>query len=193
MRSWEALPSAPLKPAGEISLSFLRLGIADFQGAARYLQRLPYGRNSDRADFRSVLSEGRGTCSTKHALLALLAKEQGIPVRLTIGIYEMTEENTPGVGKILEKFKLPGIPEAHCYLTYNGMRIDITRSGHTPTEPIDRFLYEETIEPEQIGAYKVELHKRFLRNWLAGGGAAGQRSLEEAWQIREECIASLGQ
>jgi hypothetical protein len=38
---------------------------------------LRYGRNADRADFRLVLSEGRGICSTKHALLAAVAFEQG--------------------------------------------------------------------------------------------------------------------
>ena len=39
--------------------------------------------------FRSVLSAGKGTCSTKHALLAAVASEQNIPVALTLGIYEM--------------------------------------------------------------------------------------------------------
>jgi len=193
MRSWEALPSVSLQPGGNFTAKFNALGLTDFRAAARYLHRLPYGRNSARADFKLVLSEGRGTCSTKHALLAQLAREQGISTNLTLGIYEMTENNTPGVGKVLEKYKLTCLPEAHCYLTYDGMRIDITRSGHAPGEPIDRFLYEETIEPEQVGAYKVEFHKRFLRDWVAKEGVASQRSWEELWQVREECIARLSQ
>ena len=104
----------------------------------------------------------------KHALLAQLAREQGVDIALTIGMYQMTERNTPGVGSVLEHYNLPYIPEAHCYLTYNGIRIDVTRSGVTPVEPITDFLYEETITPEHIGAYKIALHQRVLRDWVAG-------------------------
>jgi hypothetical protein len=110
---------------------------------------------------------------------------------LTIGMYQMTERNTPGVGSVLEHYNLPYIPEAHCYLTYNGIRIDVTRSRVTPVEPITDFLYEETITPEHIGAYKIALHQRVLRDWVAGSGCVGTRTFEEVWQIREACIAAL--
>ena len=142
MQSLAALPNFPLQPAGEVAAQFLAAGVTDFHSAARHIYRLPYGRISERANFRLVLREGRGTCSAKHALLAQLANEQGVKIALTIGIYEMTERNTPGVGAVLEKYSLPYIPEAHCYLTYNGVRIDITRSGVEPVEPIAQFLYE---------------------------------------------------
>ena len=193
MQSWQALPNVPLKPAGPSTADLLACGITDFRAVGRYLHHLPYGRNSDRSDFRLVLPEGRGTCSTKHALLAKLAREQDLPVVLTLGIYEMHERNTPGVGAVLDTYGLPYIPEAHCYLTYQGARIDITRSGTEPAEPIDRFLYEETIIPEQIGDYKVQLHQRFLRSWLANAKLVGDRSFAEVWKIREECIAALAQ
>jgi len=193
MQSWEVLPGVPLRSAGDLTVQFISLGIADFRTAARYVHHLPYGRNSDRSDFTLVLRERRGTCSTKHALLARLASEQDIPIVLTLGIYEMDHRNTPGVGSVLEKYRLSYIPEAHCYLTYEGGRIDVTRSGVEPVEPIDRFLYEETITPEQIGEYKVELHQRFLRNWVSRGAPTGDRSWEEIWKIREECIAALSQ
>ena len=91
-----------------------------------------------------MLSEGLGTYSTKHALLAELAREQQLPVMLTLGIYHMHDRNTPGVDLILTRYRLPFVPEAHCYLTYKGKRIDVTRSRTTPTEPINQFLYEET-------------------------------------------------
>ncbi len=39
----------------------------------------------------------------------------------------MTERNTPGVGAVLSKHGLAFVPEAHCYLTYEGIRIDVTR------------------------------------------------------------------
>jgi hypothetical protein len=40
-------------------------------------------------------------------------------------------------------------------------------------------------------AYKTDLHKRFLRDWIARTDAVPGRSLEQVWRIREECIAAL--
>ena len=193
MHSWEALPAVSLYPSGFITRAFLARGICDFQSAARYLHHLPYGRNTNRADFRLVLDEGRGTCSTKHALLAELAREQQIPVALTLGIYAMHERNTQGVGPILEKYGLFFLPEAHCYLTYAKTRIDITRSGVEANEPITQFVHEEIINPTDIGEYKVEVHHQYLHTWLVNEPSAFGRTLTDIWKIREECIAVLAQ
>src|SRR5258705_1989515 len=193
MHSWSALPVAALKNTGKVSGAFLVRGLVDYHAAGRYLHQLPYGRNTDRVNYQLVLSEGRGTCSTKHALLAALAMEQNLPVVLTLGIYEMHERNTPGVGHILDQYDLPFIPEAHCYLVYESTRIDVTRSGAEPTEPITHFLHEESIVPEQIGAYKAQMHQRFLREWAAHSTIADGRRFEKLWKIREACIAALAQ
>jgi hypothetical protein len=58
--------------------------------------------------------------------------------------------------------------------------------------PIDHFFYEETILPAQIGEYKVDLYKRFLRQWLAENETTGY-SFDELWAIREACITALAQ
>lgn len=192
MQLWTMLPIVPLKAAGFITAEFAAIGIHDLRSAGRHLYALPYGRNTDRANFHLVLSEGRGTCSTKHALLAELAHEHHLPISLTLGIYQMHERNTPGVGAILSRSRLSFIPEAHCYLTYNNERIDITRSGTEPSEPSDYFLYEETILSAQIGKYKIDLHKRFLRGWLAEN-ETNEYSFDELWNICEACIAVLTQ
>jgi hypothetical protein len=191
MQSWLVLPDTMLQSRGQVTADFFTRGVVDFRAAGRYLHQLPYGRNSDRSDYRLVIPEGRGTCSTKHALLAELAREHYLPVALTLGIYKMHERNTPGVGLVLDKYGLSHIPEAHCYLTYEGRRIDVTRSGMEPTDPIKQFLHEETITPEQIGDYKVQLHQQFLRQWVTNAILTQRPSFEEIWRIREECIAAL--
>jgi hypothetical protein len=168
--------------------------ITNFQAAGRYLQALPYGRTTDRADVGAVLREGRGMCSTKHALLAALGHEQQLAVVLTLGIYAMHERNTPGVGAVLARYGLTSLLEAHCYLTYAGMRIDVTRSGADPAEPIGQFLHEEAILPAQIGAYKMTLHRQFIQDWVSNNRETLKGlSVEDVWRIREACIAVLAQ
>ncbi len=180
----------PLRSDGPFTQRFRAAGVSDFVGAATLIWRLPYGRIVDRNQFWLVLEEGRGTCTTKHALLSELAREQGIDVQLTLGIYEMNEGNTPGVGAVLGKYDLACIPEAHCFLRYQGERVDVTGVA-VGAGPIERFLHEEPITVEQIGAYKIDFHRRFLAEWLARRDAGGALSLDEAWRIREECIAAL--
>ena len=101
MQSWDVLPESILKRAEDVTESFLALGLRDYRAAARHVNRIPYGGNRSRTDVLAALREGCGTCITKHALLKQLAIEQGLEVALIIGIYEMTESNTPGVGRML--------------------------------------------------------------------------------------------
>ncbi len=191
MESWLAVPDVPLAAEGPTTATFLALGIVDLRKAARWLYELPYGRNSERSNWRLVPIERRGTCSTKHALLASLASEQRVPLLLTLGLYEMCEANTPGVGATLARYHLVALPEAHCYVRFEETRIDVTRAGILPAAPIS-FQYEESIEPDQIGEYKVEMHRRFLRSWVERHNPPHSLPWEEAWRVREACIAALG-
>src|SRR5277367_627326 len=111
MHSWKALDAVALEPFGEISSAFIEAGILDYRAAARFISRLPYGRNAIVNDPLIVMRERRGTCSTKHAVLRRLAIEQALDVALVLGIYNMHERNTPGVGPILKKYGLSSLPE----------------------------------------------------------------------------------
>jgi len=177
------IPNRPFSANGPFTSLFQVAGIHDFAAAARHVRALPYGRIADRKKLWLVLEEARGTCTTKHALLAELAREQRIDVQLTLGIYEMSERNTPGVGRVLSA--------SHCYLRHENGRIDVT-GVPAGAAPIDHFLHEEPIAVDQIGAYKQDLHRRFLRDWITRTDSVHGRSLEEIWRIREACIAALG-
>lgn len=82
----EALPRSALTGGTGLGVGFAALGLRDYHVAARHVRRLPYGRNSRRADYGLVLQEGRGTCSTEHALLTALAGEHGRCVELRLDI-----------------------------------------------------------------------------------------------------------
>ena len=180
------LPNFILDPTGGMGAQFNALGLRDYHAAASHGWRLPYGRNSDRSGFRLVLREERGTCSTKHALLAEVAREHRLSVDLLLGIYEMDENKTRGVGEALRRYGLARVPEAHCYLAYRGTRVDLTRAGQT-VKPAEFFLCEERIEPCQIGVYKLKRHRRFVRKWATEQGL----DFDRVWWAREECIGAL--
>jgi len=179
------LPKIKLTGDGPLSNEFLRLGITDSYGAYKTVLNLPYGRTSDPSDWRLVLSESKGTCSTKHALIAALGEELGLDIKLTLILYPMSGANTIGVEKILEDSGYDYIPEAHCVLTYNGQTIDLTRQATVGQMEIEQIFYREFITPDQIGSHKQRVHLDFLKEWV------GEDSLEAVWEIREKCIAAF--
>ena len=186
------LPNTQLNPSKPISQRFLAIDIEHFQDAVKYVHYLPYGRNSNRTDLLLVLDEKKGTCSSKHALLASLAKECSILIDLMLGIYSMNGNNTSGVETVLSKYDLESIPEAHCYLRYKGQRIDLTRSGLEETNPISSFLFEEVISPEDVSHRKVEIHQDFIKRWLENSSEGSTKyNFDALWKIREECIDVL--
>jgi hypothetical protein len=185
---WNALQPRCFRRRGNVTAAFTALGLDDFRAAAGYIARLPYGRNTNREHVLAVLREHRGTCSTKHALLCRLAIEQELNAKLLIGIYLMNGRNTPGARKVLEKYGIARIPEAHCYLRYGRKRGDVTRGAVSKVLPV---VHEEEISPEQIGSYKIELHRGFLLRWANENADGCKYEVEELWRIREECIAAL--
>lgn len=185
------LPNKALTLASTISAQLHKEGCRDFHQACHYVWHLPYGRNSDRADWRLVLQEQQGTCSTKHALLKALADELNLAVQLTIGIYKMSEKNTPGVGAELKQHDFSYIPEAHCYLRAHGQRFDFTKKHQVEAAPIDDFLLEQDIAPHDIGAHKVNIHQEFIKQHIQNSNAFLSADFEHVWRIRERCIQAL--
>ena len=180
------LPNFELSSVGRVGRLFVERGVLDFRSAVVHVRSLPYGRTSSRSDPTLVLAEGRGTCSAKHALLRELAREHAQPVHLYMGIYEMKEANTPGVGRILEDYGLMSVPEVHCYLKWDGTVIDATGLAGNQ-DPTASLLYEELIEVEQVTQHKVYTHRAWLGEWAAKANVDPDR----AWAAREACIGML--
>lgn len=178
------LPSAPLDTTKPLGARFAAQGAWSYRDAARLVWDLPYGRPRQ-ADLQAVLRERRGTCSTKHALLAALAAEVGLPVDLWLGLYMMSEANTRGVGRALQSHGLMAVPEAHCVLGVGDERIDLTWPGQRrEAPPLDP---AEIIRPDQIGDYKRAWHRRHLDAWARAEG----RDPDAVWAAREAAIARL--
>jgi len=166
-------------------------GLSTFDDVLRVVQQLPYGRNENRFDPELVWRERKGTCSSKHSFLKKLATEQGFDkVKLILAIYKMNTKNTPGIGDALEGSPLEYIPEAHCYLSIDGVRMDVTFPESDINKLLPDVLEEQFIEWADVGTFKVEYHQRFIQHWLIEKEIG--LSLEEVWALREQCILNLG-
>ena len=165
-------------------------GIETWNELTEFIKNLPYGRNKNRTDLGLVLSEQKGTCSSKHALLKNIADLNSIPnIDLVIGIYRMTESNTPKIGTELTDNSIEFIPEAHCYLKINENRIDFT-SEQSEFKKIEKgIIQEKLIEPNQVANFKVDYHKKFLKDWL--NETKSKFGFDQIWRIREKCIENL--
>lgn len=164
----------------------------EFKELIDKVKNIPYGRNANRYDFTLVLSENKGTCSSKHAFLKDFADKNEIKnVKLYIGIFKMNEVNTPKLGDLLSKNNINYIPEAHCYLKINQIPVDATTSDSFYDKIKHDILEEIEIIPNQVSDFKVAYHKAFLKKWIEETNQ--NNTFEEIWKIREQCISKLSE
>lgn len=165
-----------------------RRGFYRFLDLVQHVRQLPYGRPGCTDDVSAVLKEQQGTCSSKHQLLAMVAQECGhAEIELVVGLYAMSEQNTPGVGIVLEPAGFFSIPEAHCYLRVGDHRYDFTGLSSGSTSPFEALFSENTVSPVSLFDEKARLHRAAIQAW------AGSHALPfaEAWSLREDCIQAL--
>ncbi|GAA4055135.1 hypothetical protein [Flavobacterium chungnamense] len=164
----------------------------NFEELIEKVRHIPYGRNSNRYDFSLILTENKGTCSSKHAFLKDFADKNDIEnVKLYIGIFKMNEVNTPKLEDLLSKNAIDYLPEAHCYLTINGTPLDVTTSESFYDRIKEEILKEIEIIPKQVSDFKVDYHKVFLKKWIEETNQ--NYTFDEIWDIREQCIQKLSE
>jgi hypothetical protein len=167
-------------------------GVKTWSDLIEFVRSLPYGRNENRSDLSLVIRENKGTCSSKHALIKKIADQNNFEdVTLIMAIYKMNQLNTPKIGDTLQKNGLAYIPEAHCYLKLNNRRIDITNNDSDIDLLWDDLLEEIEIEADEVNTYKVNYHKKYLKNWIESTNL--NFDFDRIWAIRERCIRQLEQ
>jgi len=148
MDSFDYLPDVKITPVGAISKKFLDLGITSFKEACLYVHDMDYGYNSNKDDKMILFKEMKGSCTTKHGVIATLAEELNIPLYKKLGIYRMTEAIVTGTDAILREHDVPYVPMIHCFLTYDKYRFDLTE-GNTngKNTSIEKFIHDEKVIP----------------------------------------------
>ena len=148
MDLYDNLPDAKIIAQGEISKKFLTMGITSFKEACFYVHEMKYGYNSTYDDDMILFKENMGTCTTKHAIIAGLARELDIALKKNIGVYKFTEEITTGAQEILNNYKIPYVPMVHCFLVYKDYRFDLTEGNDNGKKTsIEKFIQTREVEP----------------------------------------------
>jgi hypothetical protein len=192
MDNLTVFPNKSILAVGPVAREFLKLGIAQLSDAAEFVHALPYGYNSDRDDLMILFKEKMGTCSTKHAVMATLARELEIPIARAMGIYAMTEEIVTGTQRILDAYHLPYLPMIHCFLVYGAYRVDLTEGNKNgKNRPLDDFLYTEIVAPT-ISAKDEYLHyRRALQNEILTRSEMQPFDIKTILHAREKGLALL--
>ena len=192
MDKFTVFPNAAIRAAGPVSRKFLSLGITGFIDACRYVHELPYGYNSDRDDLMILFKQKFGSCTTKHAVIATLAEESGLPIKKAIGIYAMTEEIVTGAGKTLDRFGLPYVPMLHCFMVYGDHSVDLTEGNDNGKKrSIEDFLYTEKVIPNISAKDEYLLYRRALIDFIMIKNELKGIDLKDILKAREEGLALL--
>ncbi len=192
MDTFTVFPNAAIKASGPVADKFLSLGINGFINACCFVHELPYGYNSDRDDLMILFREKMGSCTTKHAAIATLAAESGLPIEKAIGIYAMTEEIVKGTGRILDKYGLPYVPMLHCFLVYGDHRVDLTEGNHNGKKrSIEDFLYTKKVIPNISAKDEYLLYRKAVKDDILIKNELKGIDLKIILKAREEGLALL--
>lgn len=192
MNPFTVFPNKKIAETGPVSTEFLALGIRSFQEACRYVYELPYGYNSDRDDLMILFKEKMGTCSTKHAVIATLAAELGLPITRGVGIYAMTEAIVTGTGKILTEYNLPYIPMIHCFLEYGNSRVDLTEGNRNgKNQPVGGFLFTDRVEAAISAKDEYMIYRKALSAVILKRDQLKGIDLKRILHAREEGLKLL--
>ena len=192
MNAFNVFPNKVIVNAGIISNHFLCSGINTFLDACGYVQKLPYGYNSDRDDIMILFKEKMGSCTTKHAVIATLAAELDLPIHKVIGIYPMTDAIVTGTKKILSKYDLPYVPMIHCFLEYGDFRVDLTEGNHNgKNKSIETFFYTQMVPPNVSAKQEYLLFRKALKDHVLTRDELQGVDINRSLHAREEGLELL--
>ena len=139
-----------------------------------------------------LFREGKGSCTTKHAVIATLAEDLALPIVKNIGIYGMTEDIVTGTKDILNTFNLPYVPMLHCFLVYGDYRVDLTQGNlNGKNRPIDEFLHTEKVIPNISAKDEYLLYRNALKGRILLREELRDVDIKRILQAREEGIKVL--
>jgi hypothetical protein len=190
MDSIDLLPAIPLSPGGPVCQAMLEQGWTTIRQAACAIKAMPYGYNPNPLSVLSLLVDGYGTCTTKHALLAAAAEELGLTLHKVLGAYCLDGSVVQGADAILARAGLTAVPAMHCFLSYGLYRIDLTEGNcNGKNVPLDSYFYLEACDPLPPAAVEQAIYQRALERFIII--YAPGRDPELLTMIKDRCVEQM--
>ena len=154
--------------------------------------KLPYGYNSNRDDLLILFKEKIGSCTTKHAVIATLAKELDLSIDKHIGIYAMDDKIVTGSDQILKTYGLPYLPMLHCFLVFQDRRVDLTEGNRNgKNRPINHFLWTQKVTPNILAKDEYRRYRKGLTEVVMTQKEFDGIQLKTVLKAREEGLILL--
>ncbi|MEO1591057.1 MAG: hypothetical protein AAFU71_07165 [Cyanobacteria bacterium J06632_22] len=186
------LPNVDLQSQGVISQQYLQRGLKTFHEACEWTLVLPYGSNSSNEDSLILFEEGHGTCTTKHGAIARLAQEQDLPVYKNLGFYRLNDDIVTGVNTLLAPHGLDFVPQIHCFLVYEGSRVDLTEGNcNGKNKTIEDYDFVVQVEPDLTHEQHQACYRDYLRQYQNFSPALAALSEETVMELLEACDRQL--
>lgn len=167
MDSLTVLPDIAIEPRGIVAQAFLNHHLRTFRQACQWIKDLPYGSNSSTEDSLILFAEKRGTCTTKHGIVARLAQELGLNVYKNLGFYRLNDEIVSGVSALIQPYDLDFIPQTHCFLEYGEFRIDLTEGNcNGKNKTIEDYDFVVRVSPDLTRAEEEQYYLSYLNQYF---------------------------
>lgn len=186
------LPEAHLGESGAICRRFRDLGLTTFRAACRWVRDVPYGSNRASRQPEVVFEEMRGTCQSKHSLIAALAQELDLRVSKYVGAYRLDDSMVEGAGAVLAAHGLTYVPQTHCVLKYDERFFDLTAGNcHGKKRDVTDMDVYFRVNPFASEAEQHAIYELCVQYYQHSDPILAQRSIAEIRRIAGECRTKL--
>ena len=184
----KSLPNFPIQAPGIVSSALRKREVTTFHEAIDYLASLPYGYSTEVYDLK-LLAESQCSFTARHAMLVQLAQEQRVStIKLALCAYDLADCYGPWINPVLRRHQLPSLPEIDACLKYEEQVFTLETPDHCPHQEIISAI---DIAPVQIGNFKRRYHRNYIEHWLQIEGLDQRWTVEQVWNIREECLQAI--
>lgn len=185
------LPDTPLDRSTPIAARFRDRGITMFREACCWVRDLPYGASSGAPHPDVVFDELRGTCQSKHSVIAALAREIGVAVDKYLGVYRLDESIVEHAGAVLAAHGLVYVPQLHCLLKYDCRFFDLTAgNGHGKKHDLTDMDAYFQVDPFVPGAIERDIYALAVRYYQLSDAVLALKSADELRQIARQCVTT---
>jgi hypothetical protein len=188
MDSIEKLPDVNIEAKGVVSEKFLEHGIETFCAACHWIKDLPYGFNSNSENSFILFQENRGTCTTKHGVIARLAQELELEIYKNLGFYRLNDEIVIGVNAIIQSHGLNFIPQIHCFLEYGSFRVDLTEGNcNGKNKTIEDYDFVVRVNPDLTYEEENKYYLSYLSQYFTIEPRLAEVGIPTILELLESC------